>query len=79
MKSRTGKKKKPSKNRLDVYAKKHGLTKPDTDADGFIKDKTKNEQAVASVEGRLFPRLIGKECSLQRYHHSSGSQPLVGK
>ena len=43
MKSRTGKKKKPSKNRLDVYAKKHGLTKPDTDADGFIKDKRKRQ------------------------------------
>ena len=41
MKLGKGKKRKPSKNRLDVYAKKHGLIKPDTDADGFIKDKDK--------------------------------------
>ena len=43
MNTRTGKKKKPSKYRLDVYAKKHGLKKPDTDADGFIKDKGKRQ------------------------------------
>lgn len=41
MKKKNNKKRKPSKNRLDVYAKKHGLIKPAVDLDGFISDKTK--------------------------------------